>query len=89
MDTQSYLQYQSNDPIKHKCSVVSSLYRHSSNLCSQNNKEEEDKNIERILKNNGYPHALLKKGKNDLEKKISSKNCSVEVLSNSIHRMNT
>ena len=43
MDSHNYLKFDSNNPQSHKKSVASSLFRRASVLCSDENKDEENR----------------------------------------------
>ena len=61
--TDRYLDFNSNNPIHHKKSVVKSLFDRANLICDKESYEDEEKHIIQILKENNYPKNLINKVK--------------------------
>ena len=54
-NTENYLKFNSNHPLNQKRAVIKSLIYRAEKLCSEENLQEEEENIIRILSKNEYP----------------------------------
>ena len=59
--TDRYLNFNSNNPLEHKKSVIKSLYDRAEKICDPNNLIEEELHIKKVLLNNNYPEKLITK----------------------------
>ena len=56
-----YLDFRSNNPVTHKKSVISTLFKRSKEICDAENKIQEDNEIRKQLKENNYPANIINK----------------------------
>ena len=56
-----YLDFRSNNPVTHKRSAISTLFKRSKEICDAENKIQEDDEIRKQLKENNYPANIINK----------------------------
>ena len=72
--TEKYLDFDSNHPIEHKNSVVSSLMYRAFNLCDPEFQQEEVNHVSNVLQNNGYSKGVIKKFEQKARRKFNRTN---------------